>query len=144
MEYAGPPQPPPGRTQPLPTGEPPATRDDIRSLRRWIAVAGIWAVAATTIAIIALVNQDNSGNERQATDLASRISRIQRSLGRRLDGLERRIGGLPRSQDLSKLERRLRKVEDDSSKASRDAKRTGDKVSDLEKRVDDLEKQQGQ
>jgi septal ring factor EnvC (AmiA/AmiB activator) len=142
MELAGPPQPPSG----TPTGPPeaPASKEDLRSLRRWIVVAGVWAVAATALAIIALVSQDDSDTEKQTTGLASQVSRIQRTLDRRIDDLEKRIQGLPQSEDLSKLERRLGRAEDDTSKVSRDTKKTGEKLSDLEKRVDDLEKQQGQ
>src|SRR3954468_3385142 len=34
----------------------PATIEDVRRVRRWVWVAGIWAVAATVIAIIALLS----------------------------------------------------------------------------------------
>ena len=42
--------------------ERPATLADIRSLRRWLAVAAVWAVAATALGVIALLkaNEDDS------------------------------------------------------------------------------------
>ena len=120
----------------------PATRGDLRVLRRWIAVAGVWAVAATAVAIIALLDNDNSSDRNRSADLATDVSRFQRTLDKRIDDLKSQIAELPQREDVSKLERRLAKVEDQSSSAARDAKDAGDKASDLEGRVKDLEDQQ--
>ena len=123
----------------------PATRGDLRGLRRWVLVAGVWAVAATAIAVIALVDQQDDGSqEEEATsDLASQVGRVQRQLDRRLDSLESRVEDLPSSEDVSKLERRLQKVEEDSSTAADRVGRLREQVGDLEDRVDELEQGDG-
>ena len=43
----------------------PATAEDLRGLRRWLLVAGVWAVAATAIAVIALVKANDANNDQQ-------------------------------------------------------------------------------
>jgi TolA-binding protein len=139
MEQASPPPVPP---RPVDDDSAPATRGDLRALRRWIAVAGVWAVAATAVAIIALLDNDNSANKDRSDDLAADVSRVQRTLDKRIDDLKSQIDDLPQREDVSKLERRLAKVEDESSSAARDAKDAGTKASDLESRVKDLEQQQ--
>jgi TolA-binding protein len=139
MEQASPPPVPP---HPANDDSAPATRADLRVLRRWIAVAGVWAVAATAVAIIALLDNDDSSSKDRSADLATDVSRFQRTLDRRIDDLKTQIDDLPQREDVSKLERRLAKVEDESSNAARDAKDAGSKASDLESRVNDLEQQQ--
>jgi septal ring factor EnvC (AmiA/AmiB activator) len=140
MEQASPPPVPPAGTQPpVDPDSAPATRGDLRSLRRWIAVAGVWAVAATAVAIIALLDTDDNADKGRTADLAAQVSRVQRTLGKRIDDLKGQVEALPRNEDVSKLERRLGKVEDQSSNTADDAKKVSDKVSDLEGRVKDLE-----
>jgi methyl-accepting chemotaxis protein len=120
----------------------PATKGDIRGLRRWLIVAGTWAVAASVIAIIALVSGDSSsGNSgRDASrDTSSQIARLQRALDKRIDDLQSNIRDLPTSDDVSKLESRLRDVEDKADSAATAAKDARSKTSDLETRVSDLE-----
>jgi predicted nuclease with TOPRIM domain len=126
---------PPGRTG----YQEAVTRDDLKSLRRWVIVAGVWAVAATAIALIALLDTSNSDAQKEADDAASKAAKTQRELDSRVDKLESQVEGLPTSQDTSKLEERLSKAESDASKAAEDAKRSGQKVSDLEDRVKTLE-----
>jgi hypothetical protein len=125
----------------VPEEELPATKADVRALRRWVAVAGVWAVAATAIAIIALVDQDESSNQDGTGDSASQLSRVQRALDRRLDGLEENVRDLPQSEDVRRLEGRLQQAEERSSQASEDAGTANETVGDLERRVEDLEQQ---
>jgi septal ring factor EnvC (AmiA/AmiB activator) len=141
MEQASPPPVPPAGAQPAADPDSaPATRGDLRALRRWIAVAGVWAVAATAVAIIALLDNDNSSSKDRTADLAAQVSRLQRGLDKRIDDLKDQVEALPRNEDVSKLERRIAKVEDQSSSTAADAKKASDKVSDLDNRVKTLER----
>jgi hypothetical protein len=126
---------PPGR----PGLQEPVTRDDLKSLRRWVIVAGVWAVAATAIALIALLDTsgDDAGEKAEAD--AAKVAKDQRALDARIDKLESQLEGLPQSEDVSKLEGRLATVERDAKKAAADSKSAGEKVTDLEDRVKTLE-----
>ena len=71
---------------------PPATVDDVRPLRRWLLVAGAWAVAATAIAVIALLaaNEDDTASRTSAAHRRpATISQLQREPDQRIDDLER-------------------------------------------------------
>jgi methyl-accepting chemotaxis protein len=139
-------EPPPGGTRPPRAGdvapyvedERPATLADIRSLRRWLAVAAVWAVAATALGVIALI-EANKDDDADQTRAAGELGRVQAQLNSRIDGLESRIAELPTSDDVSNLDDRLKTVEDglDKNTAATDRLRTG--VDDLEGRVGDLE-----
>ena len=122
----------PGQYEQLP-------RDDLKGLRRWVVVAGVWAVAATAIALIALLDTSDRNAQKVADDAAGRVTRTERKLGARIDGLEKRLEDLPRSGDVSKLQGRLSRAESDASKAADDAKSAVEKVAELEKRVKTLE-----
>jgi septal ring factor EnvC (AmiA/AmiB activator) len=135
----GAPRPPrPGDVAPYVEDEQPATLADIRSLRRWLIVAAIWAVAATALAVIALLeaNKDDSAAQTQA---AGELGRVQRDLNARIDALESRVDELPTSDDLAKLDSRLKAVEDDADKSRTAADRLSGRVDDLGGQVDDLE-----
>jgi septal ring factor EnvC (AmiA/AmiB activator) len=126
---------------PAPPPEP-ATKDDIRALRRWLLVAGVWAVAATAIAVIALIQANKDDSAKIGEQTASQIGRVQKELNKRLDDVEARLSDLAPSSDVAKLDRRLKKVEDDLSKATTKLDKTGAQVDDLKTKVDDLESQQ--
>jgi chromosome segregation ATPase len=132
------PPPRPGDIAPYVEDERPATLADIRNLRRWLAVAGVWAVAATALAVIALLeaNKDDSGERTRA---AGELGRVQRQLNTRIDELESRIDDLPTSEDVSRLDGRLKAVEDDADQSAAAAERLGGRVDELDGRVDDLE-----
>jgi septal ring factor EnvC (AmiA/AmiB activator) len=117
----------------------PATTGQLRNLRRWLLVTGVWAVAATAIAVIALVvaNRDDDQEDRART--AGQIEQVQRQLNQRLDDLERQIEDLPTSDDVSNLDNRLGQVEDDAAKTSDQAERLSGRIEDLETQVDELE-----
>jgi chromosome segregation ATPase len=134
----GPRAPRPGDVAPYVEDERPATLADIRSLRRWLAVAAIWAVAATALAVIALLeaNKDDSGEQ---TRVAGELGRVQRQLNSRIDDLESRIAELPTTDDVSKLDGRLKAVEDAADKSATATERLSGRVDDVEGRVDDLE-----
>jgi septal ring factor EnvC (AmiA/AmiB activator) len=130
------------------TGEPPpapyveddraATVGDLRSLRRWLLVAAVWAVAATALGVIALI-QANKEDDSGRTQTAADIARVQKDLNSRLDDLEQRVGELPTSDDLSKLDGRIQDVEKKADTTGSDIEKLNGRVDDLEQRVDDLE-----
>ncbi|MBA3359443.1 MAG: hypothetical protein H0U20_08325, partial [Thermoleophilaceae bacterium] len=114
--------------------EAPVTRDDLRALRRWILVAGVWAVAATAVALIALLDTSGDDAERTATGAANSATEAREAQGRldkRLDKLDARLGDLPQAEDVSNLQSRLLKIEGEAKKASTDSGNAEDKVTDL-------------
>ena len=148
-----PPEPPPGEPPP---GEPPpreavpaeavpddapATVGELRNVKRWLAVAGVWAVAASAIAIIALLAA-NEDDERPDGVTNSQLSGVQRDLDERIDALERQVEDLPQSDDVSKLEDRLKRAEDRANGARGDARAVRSDVDELQQQVEDLERQQ--
>src|SRR3954447_12610696 len=144
----GPQQPPPGTGAPgaLPPDPNalPATKGDIRDLRRWLIVAGVWAVAASAIAVIALIsgNDSNKSSDKTSTDLSGQVARIQRDLNKRIDDVNSKIQQLPTSDDVSKLGNDVKSAQDKADQAGADAKDARTKISDLESRVRALEQAQ--
>jgi TolA-binding protein len=143
---AEPPAPPPA---PAPPAAPPpaarpelATQDDVRSLRRWLLVAGVWAVAATAIAVIALVQANKDDSAQIGEQTASQVGKVQRDLNNRLDAIEKQLEDLAPASDISRLDKRLQKVEDQASKTGTQLEKLNGRVDDLEKRVEDLESRQ--
>jgi septal ring factor EnvC (AmiA/AmiB activator) len=119
----------------------PATFGEVRSLRRWLVVTGVWAVAASAIAIIALLD---SGEEQQRDPNVARVgqlNRLQENVNERLDDFESRLEELPTSEDVRKLERRVRQAETRASGAQDDASGVREDVDDLQQRVEELESQ---
>jgi peptidoglycan hydrolase CwlO-like protein len=130
------------------TGDPPpapyaeddraATLGDLRSLRRWLLVTAVWAVAATALGVIALI-QANKEDEAGKTQTAADLARVQKDLNSRLDDLESRVDDLPTSDDLSKLDGRIQDAEKKVDGTGSDIDKLNGRVDDLEQRVDDLE-----
>ena len=142
MESSGTPTPTEDPPRKIVEEPPPVTRDDLSALRRWILVAGVWAVAATAVALIALLDTSGDDAERTATGAVSSAAEVreaQDGLDRRLDELDTRLGDLPQAEDVSNLQTRLSKMEADSKKALTDAGNAEDTVTDLEDRVKALE-----
>jgi septal ring factor EnvC (AmiA/AmiB activator) len=135
-------QPPARRSERLLSDDQlPATVGQVKSLRRWLIVAGVWAVAATALAVFALIQADQEDVEGRE-QAAGELGRVQRNLQSQIDSLEQRIEELPTSEDVSNLEDRLGQVEDDASRATQSAQRLGNRVDDLEGRVDQLEQEE--
>ena len=133
-----PPPPRAGDVAPYVEDDRPATLADIRSLRRWLAVAAIWAVAATALAVIALLEANKDDDNGERTRVAGELGRVQRQLNSRVDDLESRIEDLPSSDDVSKLDGRLKAVEKDADKSRTAAEKLSGTVDDLEGRMNDL------
>ena len=115
-----------------------ATLGELRSTRRWLAVAAVWAVAATALAVFALIeaNKEDDAGRAQA---AGELGRVQRGLNERIDDLESRVDELPTSDDLSKLDGRIKDIEAAADKTASDVERLGGRLDDVETRVDELE-----
>lgn len=129
-----------GDVAPYVEDERPATLADIRGLRRWLAVTAVWAIAATALAVFALIEakeNEDAARSRSAGELA----RVERDLNNRIDELESRMDELPTSDDLRKLESRLNDVEDAADRTGTNIDRLGGRLDDVEARMDDLEEQ---
>ncbi|MEX2196057.1 MAG: hypothetical protein WD844_12295 [Thermoleophilaceae bacterium] len=134
-----------GEGPPAP-GEPPVQPDDapasvgqLRTLRRWVAVAGVWAVAATAVALIALIDASGDEPRDEENGVAADIGELQRSLDERLAELERGVRDAASGEDLQRLDNRLGELEDDVSSASQSAADAADAADAIGNRVDDLE-----
>ena len=79
-------------------------------MRRWLIVTAVWAVAATALGVIALI-QANKDDEAGKTQSAADLARVQRDLAGRIDDLKAQVDGLPTSDDVSKLENRIKDLE---------------------------------
>ncbi len=101
-------------------------------------MAGVWSVAATAIAVFALIQADEA-DETAGEQAAGELGRVQRQLDQRIDGLESQIEELPTSEDLARLDDRLAEVEDGASQTSAQLDRLGGRIDDLEQQVQELE-----
>jgi TolA-binding protein len=128
----------PGDAAPYVEDDRPATRAELRSTRRWLAVAAVWAVAATALAVIALL-EANQEDEAARTQAAGELGRVQRALNDRIDDLETRIDELPSSDDVSNLDDRLADVENGADQIRSGNERLSGRLDDLETRVEELE-----
>jgi septal ring factor EnvC (AmiA/AmiB activator) len=132
------PPPRPGDVAPYVEDDRPATLGDVRGLRRWLVVTAVWAVAATALGVIALI-EANKDDETGRTQSAADIARVQKDLNSRIDDLESRVDDLPTSDDVSKLDGRIKDLENKADRSSSDLDKLNGRVGDLEQRVDDLE-----
>jgi hypothetical protein len=124
----------------------PALVGDVRNLRRWLVVAGVWAVAASAIAIIALLkaNQNDQPKTPPSAVTASQLSGVQRGLDQRIKALEKQLEQAPSSTDVSKLDSRLKAAETKVDGLSSDLKAQRKDVDALTSRVDKVEQHQKQ
>jgi polyhydroxyalkanoate synthesis regulator phasin len=120
----------------------PATVGDVRSLRRWMIVALVWAIAASAIALLALLDDDTGGDGDNGS--SSSATRVERRLETRIDELEQRVERAPSGGDIEELSGRVDEVEgqveglgDAPSQDSID--QLGERIDELEQRVEDLE-----
>jgi len=140
-----PPVPPPQQA-PIPAeltaDQRPATAEDIKGLRRWVIVAGVWAVAATALAVIALLKPAQTQDPETAAAATRSVNRVQDRLDERFDQLEGRVGRLPQSSDLQRLGDRVQRMESRSGQAAGDAKAARDSIGKLQDRVQKVERAQ--
>ena len=110
----------------------PVTQDDLRTLRRWIVVAGVWAVAATVVALVALLDDSGRAAERRANETGRRVAATQQRVDDRLARLERRLNATPTTAQVQQLRTQV-------DQAQRAASGASSNVTALERRVDSLE-----
>ena len=129
--------PPPPRPPAAPQAFPePATLEDVQGLRRWLWVVAIWAVAASAIALIALIDRpDDPKPDRDA----ARIASLERRVDTRLTALERQVSEAGKAEDLSRLQSRLDKAEKAAADAESASEGATKELSSLDKRVEELE-----
>ena len=132
------PPPRPGDVAPYVEDDRPATLADIRSLRRWLAVTAVWAVAATALGVFALI-EANKNDDAANTQAAGELGRVQRALNQRIDDLESRVDDLPTSDDLSNLDNRIKDLENRADRTTSNLDKLSGQVDDLDQRVSDLE-----
>jgi septal ring factor EnvC (AmiA/AmiB activator) len=126
----------------------PATAGELRGVRRWSTVATVWAVAASVIALVALLDSPEETSEDEA-DTAAELTRIRRALDRRIDPLRSQVGELPTADDLQRLEGRVRQANraaSDAAAQARGAEAKADaadqRLDEFEQRLEELEQQQ--
>jgi septal ring factor EnvC (AmiA/AmiB activator) len=135
----------------------PATVEDVRASRRWTWVALAWAIAASAIAVIALLQDSGSNNNQKTTTQPAQtvspkdLQDFQNQTNDRLDALSGRLNDTASKSDLQKLDTRLTKAQNDASQAKSDASKQASTITqlqadvkDLQQRVSDLENQQQQ
>lgn len=127
------------RDEPLDDQSRPATVGDLRSLRRWLLVTAAWAVAATAIALIALVVANRDDDEEDRARTQGQLGRVEQRLDGRIDDLEERVDQLPQSEDVSDLDNRLREVEQRAGRSSNQLDQLSGSLDELETRVAQLE-----
>ena len=118
---------------------------DVRSLRRWVALLAVLAVAATALAVYALlradeVDGDAADRDRVAT-LEDRLDTVQRQLANvssttELRQIQSRIAG--QADHLRRLDRQLDTTRDDVKDAEKPDEDTTKQLTDLDKRLDTL------
>lgn len=120
--------------------EPLATRSEVRGLRLWLVVAGVWAVAASAIALLALFTDDPPGDEQRNFAAAEDVSR----LSNRVDRLEGRLGPVSDRQDelssdISGLLNRVDRLEQSVPDARAQTRENTDMLSSLREQLAELE-----
>ncbi|MDQ3587929.1 MAG: hypothetical protein M3350_02725 [Actinomycetota bacterium] len=126
----------------LPDDQRPATAEDVKGLRRWAIVAGVWAVAATALAVMALLKPAPDEGPDPAAAANRSINRLEGRLGGRFQRLEDRVGLLPNAADLQKLDTRTQRVESRAGQAAGDAGAARDSIGKLQDRVEKVEQTQ--
>jgi len=106
-------------------------------------VTAVWAVAATALGAIALV-QANKKDDAGKTQSAAELARVQKDLAGRIDDLKAQVDELPTSDDVSKLDNRIKDVEKRADGTASDIDKLNGRVGDLEQRVDDVEQKQSE
>jgi hypothetical protein len=132
---------PAGALKPPDDGARPATVDDLRSLRRWLAVAAIWAVAATAIAVLAYLEANNNDDDQQIADTSRQARSIQRRLDRQVDQLQARIAAVPSAQTVSDVAKRNSQLGRIASRQDKQLHSLGVQLKNVRASIADLQDQ---
>ena len=144
---------------PRPPGEPPSEEErprrragrsaliveDFRSVRRWLVLLGVIAIAASAVAAYALIQTGESADKERVNSLERSVREANEQLKRanrqreleRLE-LDRRLGSTSEESDVAKIDRRVRAVERNAVEAADAAADNGRALSRLSDRVDGL------
>ncbi len=133
---------------PVPPHDEPLAVEDFRSLRRWLVVLGVIAAIATAIAIYALLQANDSEDQKADRE---RVVVLERQLRSRLAEVDRRLGKTSEESDVrrlqrrgaeetdvTKLDKRLRRVENDATDAVDTAADSGQELVRIDRRLDIL------
>ena len=134
----GPPKPPPDRVPPPDGDARPATVDDLRSLRRWLVVAAVWAVAATAIAVLAFITASDDDDQRLA-DTSAQARSIQRRVNTQLDQLETRLENVPQTATITQLRRSVARLTKVTARQDKQLSSIGTQLTQVRERLDALE-----
>jgi polyhydroxyalkanoate synthesis regulator phasin len=118
-------------------------RGEIRALRRWLVVTGVWAIAAVGVGVYALIEARDAKNAQSAVQSATKadIDRAQNQLSKRIDALEAKTNDLATKSQLQQLQGRVGKVQKDATNAADDASSASDDTTSLTSKVESLERQ---
>lgn len=128
----------------------PLLLEDLRALRRWLAVVGTLAVIATVVAAYALLRAHdanrNSASRARVAALNGRIDRTEARLARDESGirqLEQRIRGKSNRADVRALDRRIAKLQSSVSSANTRSRSNDTATQALSRRIDTLSRALG-
>jgi hypothetical protein len=133
-----PPASPNGPPGPAANDDRPATASDIRSLRRWLAVTAIWAVAATAIAVLAYLAA-NDDDEQRIADTGAQSRALQRRINQQVQQLETRLETVPSSQSVTELRKTVVHLERVFARQDKQLISIDLQLKDLRSRVETLE-----
>lgn len=139
MESSTPTEPRPPEPPPALEEQQPATRGELQTLRRWLIVAGVWAVAATAVGVLAFLEARDAKSESSSRATQADIDRLNDKLTKEIDELRTQIDGLPTQSQVSQLQTRIRNAQRDAKAATDDATKATDDIKSLRTRVTDLE-----
>jgi hypothetical protein len=149
------PVPPPGSPREMdvvseePAGARAALLDELRSLKRTLALVGVIAIVALGIALWALLDQQDDGESSGSGASSERVSRLED----RVDTLEGDVEDAASDDSVSRLRQQQEDLSEqvdqlDEQASGSDAQESVDQleqqVDELGQRVDDLEQQQQQ
>jgi hypothetical protein len=116
----------------------PATLAELRSLRRWLVVAAVWAVAATGISVLAFITASDDDDQRLA-ETSSQTRGIQRRVNRQVKELEARLTNLPQSSTVRGLQREVRRLTRVTARQDKQLVSLDGQFKDLRNRIETLE-----
>jgi hypothetical protein len=125
---------PPGGQPPYDDDAEPATRGDVRSLKRWLWAALVIGLVGCALGAIAIATDDEGEPDRSGARTATQV---ERRLNDQIDDLSRVVDDGATKEELDELSRRVDEVERAARRAQGGA--TDDELSQLSKRVDELE-----
>ena len=119
-------------------GSRPATHAELRSLRRWLAVAAVWAVAATAISVLAFITASDD-DDRRLAETNDRAQSIQLRVNRQVEQLEERLENLPQSGAVDRVRLNVTQLSRAVTRHGRQLLSADNQLKDLRSRIEALE-----